>query len=237
MCQCVRPMKSIAIVQSNYIPWKGYFDLIASVDEFVLFDDVQYTRRDWRNRNLIKTAQGPRWLTIPVKSKNNYHANIRDMEVADAGWHAAHWSMLVQNYREAMHFADIASWLEPLYASASETHLSAINRRFIEALAGYLRINTTVTDSSTYQLADDRSERLAYICEQAGAHEYVSGPAAQAYLDLTPFTRRNIKVRWFGYEGYQPYPQLHGPFEHAVSVLDVLFNCGPESRRYMTRLP
>src|SRR5438445_12879187 len=125
-------MKKIAIVQSNYIPWKGYFDMIAAVDEFILYDDMQYTRRDWRNRNQIKTPQGVQWLTVPVLAKGKYHQKIKDTEIDGAAWAADHWKALVQNYRRAPCFQEISAWLEPLYLGESYVMLSQLNRRFIE---------------------------------------------------------------------------------------------------------
>jgi hypothetical protein len=111
--------KRIAIVQSNYLPWKGYFDLMASVDEFVLYDDVQYTRRDWRNRNQIKTPQGLQWLTVPVRVKGKYHQSIRETEIDDeSDWASDHLKALSLNYRKAPFHNDVMGLLEPLLCSA-----------------------------------------------------------------------------------------------------------------------
>lgn len=128
-------MKKVAIVQSNYIPWKGYFDLVAKVDEFILYDDMQYTRRDWRNRNQIKTPQGIQWLTVPVRVKGKYHQTIRETEIEGDQWATAHWKALSQNYRRTPHFTEIANWLEPLYIKEPPSHISILNRRFIEAIS------------------------------------------------------------------------------------------------------
>ncbi|MEM9602532.1 MAG: WbqC family protein [Pseudomonadota bacterium] len=229
--------KTVAIVQSNYIPWRGYFDLIAAVDEFVLYDDMQYTRRDWRNRNRIKTADGLRWLTVPVRVKGKYHQRIRDTEIDGTAWAAKHWHALEQNYRRSACFADVAEWLEPIYRGAPPTHLSTLNRQLIEAVCRVLGINTTISNSWDYAAEGDRSERLASLCQAAGGSVYVSGPAAKAYLDENVFARAGIEVRWFDYAGYPAYPQLWGDFEHGVSVLDLLFNCGrdaPHSMRFVT---
>ena len=133
-------MKKVAILQSNYIPWKGYFDMIAAVDEFILYDDMQYTRRDWRNRNQIKTPQGVQWLTVPVQVKGKYDQKIKDTLIDGPDWAAAHWKTLVQNYRRAPHFDEITQWLEPLYLSESYTNISQLNRRFIEVICNYLGI-------------------------------------------------------------------------------------------------
>ena len=124
-------LKKVAIVQGNYIPWKGYFDLIAAVDEFILYDDVQYTRRDWRNRNQIKTPHGVQWLTVPTLVKGKYLQKIRETEIDGAVWAHAHWKTLTQNYRRAPHFDEIAEWLAPFYLEGTYSHLSPLNRRFL----------------------------------------------------------------------------------------------------------
>lgn len=225
--------KKVAIVQSNYIPWKGYFDMIAAVDEFILYDDMQYTRRDWRNRNKIKTAQGVQWLTIPVKVKGNYQQTIRETEIAESQWAQHHWKALVQNYRPAPFFSEIADWLEPLYLGAPPSHLSQINRRFIEAICVYLGVKTTISNSWDYPLTEGKTVRLADLCVSAGGDEYISGPAAKDYIEEAVFSERGIKLTWFNYSGYPIYSQLWSDFNHGVSILDLLFNCGKDAHRYM----
>ena len=224
-------MKRIAILQSNYIPWKGYFDLIAAVDEFVLYDDVQFTKNDWRNRNRIKTPRGLEWLSIPVGQ--DIGRRIRDVELPDPRWQEKHWRTLEANYRRAAHFAEVAAVFEPLYRGRRHTHLSALNRELIEAVCGYLGIRTRLSNSWDYELAGDRVERLVELCLQAGADEYVTGPSARTYLDQSAFARRGINVAWFDYTGYSEYPQLWGGFSHEVTILDLLFNCGTDAVRYM----
>lgn len=232
-CRRQTPVKKVAIVQSNYIPWKGYFDLIAAVDEFILYDDMQYTRRDWRNRNQIKTPQGAQWLTVPVKVKGKYHQTIRETEIDGTEWAASHWRSLSQNYRRAPHFDAVAGWLEPLYLQATYTHLSQLNRALLQAICAHLGIRTVISDSSDYGLAEGKSARLAELCLQAKGTTYVSGPAARDYLEEPVFAERGLKVSWFNYNGYPDYPQLWGEFTHGVSILDLLFNCGQESPQFM----
>jgi hypothetical protein len=226
-------MKKIAIVQSNYIPWKGYFDMIAAVDEFILYDDMQYTRRDWRNRNQIKTPTGLQWLTIPVKVKGKYHQTIRETEIDGVDWAEKHWKTLAQNYRSAPYFDEVAALVLPLYLRRQHTHLSTVNRAFIEVVCAYLGITTKIGLSSDYTLIDGKTERLANLCMQVGATEYISGPAAKDYIELSLFTERGIKLTWFDYAGYPEYPQLWGRFAHSVTILDLLFNCGKDASRYM----
>ena len=226
-------MKKVAILQSNYIPWKGYFDLIAAVDEFILYDDMQYTRRDWRNRNQIKTPQGPVWLTVPVKVKGKYHQRIRETEIDGREWAVAHWKSLALNYKKAPHFDEVAAFLEPIYLRSDHDFLSPLNRELLEGICRYLGITTRITNSWDYRLTEGRSERLADLCMQAGGTEYVSGPAAKDYIDESVFGERGLKLNWFDYQGYPEYPQLWGDFVHAVSVLDLLFNCGKEASKLM----
>ncbi|RYE40932.1 MAG: hypothetical protein EOP24_38985 [Hyphomicrobiales bacterium] len=227
-------MKKIAIVQSNYIPWKGYFDLIARVDEFVLYDDMQYTRRDWRNRNQIKTPQGVQWLTIPVEAKGRYTQKIKETEIDGAEWATLHWKAFEQNYRRAACFDEIAAWLAPHYLGDSlPRNLSVLNGNLIRAVCDFLGIRTRISMSSDYQLSEERTERLADICVQAGADAYFSGPAARDYMDEEVFARRGVSLHWFDYSGYPEYPQLWGAFAHGVSIVDLLFNCGKSAPNYM----
>jgi hypothetical protein len=226
-------MKKVAILQSNYIPWKGYFDMIAAVDEFILYDDMQYTRRDWRNRNQIKTPQGVQWLTVPVQVKGKYDQKIKDTLIDGSDWATAHWKTLVQNYRRAPHFLEVAQRLEPLYLSESYTNISQLNRRFIEVICHYLGIKTIISNSWDYNLLDGKTERLADLCMQAGGTEYISGPSAKDYVDESVFNNINIQLTWFDYAGYPEYPQLWAEFTHGVTILDLLFNCGKDAPKYM----
>jgi len=225
--------KRVAIVQSNYIPWKGYFDLIHSVDEFILLDDVQYTRRDWRNRNRVKTRSGPQWLTIPVATKGRYLEPIRAIEVSDRGWARDHWAQLKSHYSAAPHFRHFKDVLEDLYLGCEETRLSAINRRFLDRICGILGIATRITWSMDYRVVEGKTERLASLCAQAAAAVYVSGPAARGYLETGRFEELGMRVEYMEYSGYPEYEQLHPPFDHHVTILDLLLNTGPAAPRYM----
>jgi len=224
--------KKIAIIQSNYIPWKGYFDMIAAVDEFIQFDEVQYTKGDWRNRNKIKTPQGVQWLTVPVQGKR-LSQKIIETKISGNNWTSLHWKSIVQNYRRATYFSEIASWLEPIYHEESFNHISQLNYHFIKSICQYLAIDTKITSSTEYHLTDGKTERLANLCTQAGGTEYISGPAAKNYIDEKVFKDRDIKLTWFDYAGYPSYSQLWGDFVHEVTILDLLFNCGKKSSRYM----
>lgn len=225
--------KRIAIVQSNYIPWKGYFDLIASVDEFVLYDDAQYTKRDWRNRNRIKTPRGPLWLTIPVTVKGRFDQLVRETRAANMDWAAKHWRSIRASYARAPFFSRYSTALEELFLGAQDASLSAINHRFITGLCRLLGIETRLSWSMAYTLEAERTARLAGICRQARASEYLSGPAARAYLDEQQFRNAGIAVIYADYGGYREYPQLYPPFDHYVSVIDLLMHTGPDALMHL----
>ena len=221
--------RRVAISQSNYVPWRGYFDLIDSVDDFVVYDQVQFTRRDWRNRNRIKTASGVQWLTIPVQSKGNYYAKVSEIRVDNPDWNQKHWRAIELAYSKASWFSAERDWLADVYAKATFDELSRINRHFIEAFMDKLQISTPLRDSSEFVLAEERNERLLNICIELDATTYVSGPAAKNYLDEDLFKSHGISVEWFNYEGYEPYPQLWGDFVEGLSIVDSVLNCGPRS--------
>jgi hypothetical protein len=227
----MRPMKKVAILQSNYIPWRGYFDLIAYADEFILFDNVQYTRRDWRNRNQIKTPRGREWITIPVSSDRSM--KICDVPTMSDEWRQKHWRTLEVNYSRAAYFREVSAFLEPLYLEQNAERLSEINEAFIRAICHYLGITTPITHSTDYELVDGKSERILGLCQQSGATTYVSGPAAKTYLDEPLFAANRMELEWFHYEGFSEYPQLWGPFDGQVSIVDLLMNCGTDAPKYL----
>jgi hypothetical protein len=221
--------KRVAIVQSNYVPWRGYFDLIASVDEFILLDDAQYTRRDWRNRNRIKTPLGTRWLTIAVEVTGRYTQPIYQTKVADPNWAKRHWDVVHQHYARASGFAELGGFVEELYAAAPGPYLTQINRHFLERIARCLGIKTPLNVSLQYEPRGAKTERLVDLCMKAGAAEYVSGPAARAYLEEAQFQKLGISVSWFGYGPYAAYDQVYPPFDPQVSIIDLLLCAGRQA--------
>ena len=225
--------RRVAISQSNYIPWKGYFDLMHMVDEFVLFDTAQYTRRDWRNRNRIKTHAGPAWLTIPVVVKGRYLQMIQETEISDPSWNDSHWKTLVHNYARATHFDTYRSWFEELYLGCQEKLLSQINYRFLVWVCEILGIKTHLTWSVDYPHIEGKTERIVEWCKLLKATEYLTGPAAKGYIEEDLFAKAGIKLRYMDYSGYPEYRQLCPPFEHAVSIVDLIFNAGPDTPQYM----
>lgn len=222
----------VFITQSNYIPWKGYFDAINQADVFVVYDEMQYTKNDWRNRNQIKTPNGVQWLTIPVK-KTALSQKISETEVADQLWRKKHWKTIAQNYSRAPFFNEISPLFEKCYLESEETMLSAINLSFIRAVNAVLGIDTKIVSSADFNLEAERTQKLVNICRELHAKTYLSGPAARNYLNEDLFNEAGIAVEWLDYSGYPEYPQLFGEFTHGVSVLDLLFNMGPKATSCM----
>lgn len=225
--------KRIAVSQSNYIPWKGYFDLIASVDTFVIYDDMQYTKNDWRNRNVILTPNGLQWLTIPAETKGKFGQKINEVKVNGRPWQKKHWKTICQNYQKAPFFKEYKEAFEALYLEKTFETLSNVNFSFIRQICEFLGITTELVWSSEFELQGERSERLVNICKHLEADVYVSAPAAKSYLETPLFESEDIQVDWFDYDGYKEYPQLSEHFEQGVSVLDLIFNMGPDARKYL----
>jgi hypothetical protein len=204
-------------------------------------DSVQYTRRDWRNRNRIKTESGLVWLTIPVEVKGRYHQSIDATRVSDPKWANAHRRAIDLAYRRAPHRGEIAGWLDALLASvATEPMLSRINEVLLRGICARLDLSMPIRRCT--DLLDrvamremNPTERLARLAEAAGAGRYLSGPAAKPYLDPDVFAARGIAVDWMSYAGYPDYPQLWGSFEPRVSIVDLLFNTGDGAVRYLDR--
>ncbi len=227
----------VIITQSNYIPWKGYFDNIQQADIFVVYDDMQYTRRDWRNRNYIKTPQGLKWITIPVKVSGKYYQKINETVISDQNWVNDHLNQLRQNYNKSACYNETISWIENLYHEVlKKEYLTDINTYLLQEICRFLNIKTRIIDSRQFIMQTDKTDRLVEICKSLNATEYLTGPAAKSYMDESKFEKENIKLTYFNYEGYPEYPQLYPPFEHGVTILDVIFNCGTSSRNYINRI-
>jgi hypothetical protein len=221
----------VGIVQSSFIPWRGYFDFIASVDKFVFLEDVQYTARDWRNRNRIKSPGGSIWLTVPVLSVSREQL-IQDTRIDySRPWirkHRAAWNSNYARARYLSHTEEIlATMSERTYETISELNIALIGR-----ICQYLGIATPTLASSSLSPMGTKTTRLIDILRKLGATAYVSGPSADGYLDKQAFSEEGIQLEYKSYD-YAPYPQLWGDFDGAVSVLDLIANCGPESPAFL----
>jgi WbqC-like protein family len=222
----------VAILQSNYIPWKGYFDIIHDVDLFVFYDDVQFTKNDWRNRNRIKTAQGVQWLSVPVGDDHN--RLICEVTIHDSRWQAKHWRTLEQSYGRCPHFARYREYFQHIYLERTWTSLSELNHRLTQDIARqFLGLKTAFADSRSFQASGHKLDRLLDLVRHSGATHYLSGPAARDYIVPERFAKAGIVLEWKDYGGYPEYPQRYPPFEHAVSIVDLLFNAGPDAAEFI----
>jgi hypothetical protein len=226
----------ICIIQSCYIPWKGFFDLIGQCDEYVVLDSVQYVKRHWHNRNRIKTANGLEWLTIPVVTKGRFEQPIDQVEI-EKPWADKHWRAIELAYRRTPFFEQVAPTVKDWYErSDKQARLTDVNAIFLRGIAGMLGLKTRIVGDAVYAVQGVRTERLLEIARAAGADRYLSGPSAKSYLDESRLASAGITTEWMSYDRYPEYRQLHGGFEHAVTVLDLLFNTGPGAPRYLRRV-
>lgn len=218
--------KTVAILQPNYIPWRGYFDLLSRADEFIIYDDTQYTRRDWRNRNKIMLGGKETWLTIPVDVSGKYTQLIRDVEIADAGWQSLHPKSLKHAYSKAPFFGDVMDLLSPLYERHAYSHLLDADLAFLEMVCSYLGLTARITLASDYIAEGTKTEKLVNLCRAANATHYISGPAAKSYMETDRFAAAGITLSYMKYPTYPAYDHV-STYGQAMSIVDALAHCGP----------
>lgn len=224
-----------AILQPSYIPWKGVFDMINKVDHFVFYDDVQFTKKTWRNRNRIKTNQGPKWLTIPVMTAGLRFQSIVDTQIdVSRDWQRAHYRSILHNYNSAKYFDRYRSVIEEIYVGRTWKNLADLNIYTTQLLAEVLEINVNWVRSSRLNIQGSRhGDRAAKICAELGSSILLNGPTSLQYIDPQILQDHEISLEIMNYD-YPKYDQLHGDFVHEVSVVDLLLNCGPDSLDYLT---
>lgn len=221
-----------AILQSNYIPWAGYFSIISKVNTFIFYDFVQYTNNDWRNRNKIKSGDSIKWLTIPVPKQGRTSRSIEDTYPSNNLWKSKHIRTVYHSYRRAKEFGAVYPMLENLYSSLEGKSISQINQEIIEFICKYLEIQVKFINSSDLSFGGNKTQRLVEICKSLDAEQYLSGPSAKNYLDTELFERNSIEVVWASYDKQmKPYKQLGKKYEGGLSILDLLFNLSSEEIR------
>jgi|SRR5579884_5303 len=228
-------MTTAVVLQPSFVPWRGYFDLIRRADVFVFYDDVQYDKHGWRNRNRIKTASGPRWLTIPVHAAGNTVDGLPIREVRidwSRDWRRAHVEQLRHAYARAPFYRDHAAFVDELYAAKPEL-LADFTIETTIALAKVLGLDGThFVRSSQLGACGAKTDRLLQVLSKTGATRYISGPSARAYIEEEKFRDAGIALEYITYD-YQPYPQLHPPYDANVSILDLLFMTGPQASSFI----
>lgn len=227
-------VKSVAILQPGYLPWLGFFDQMASVDVFVYYDDVQFDKHGWRNRNRVKVPGGISWLTVPVLHSGKDWPLVNEIQIDNSrNWRRKHVQTLRQAYSRSLLAPPYIARLEELL-SGVESNLAELDMLLIEEMCKWLDINTQTVRSSALGIAGGQSERLLRICQHFGGTHYLSGAAAVDYLDVEMFDRAGVAVKWQTYN-HPVYPQLHGSFVSHLSAVDLVLNEGANAAAYFQK--
>lgn len=218
----------LGILQPGYLPWLGFFDQMSRNDVFVFYDDVQFDKHGWRNRNRIKSPAGPHWLAVPVRHKGLGKQSILEVEIDNSQpWTRKHIGTMRQLYAGAPYLGRYLPELEELLNHHWE-RLVDLDLAVIELMCAWLGLHCRTVRSSELGVHGERSERLLKICQHFGAERYLTGTAGKTYLDTELFLRNGVEVQWQDYQ-HPAYPQQHGEFVPYLSTLDLVFNCGDES--------
>jgi hypothetical protein len=223
----------IVILQPSYLPWRGYFHQLFRSDVFVFYDDVQYDKNGWRNRNRIRTSIGWQWITVPILTKGRFGQAINEVRINNSErWREKHWRAIQQAYQRAPFFQEYAPFFKHVYTREREM-LADLDIHLTIEIAKLLGVQRTrFVRSSDLGIKGDRVGRILNICKHFGAKEYLVGPSAQAYMMDELFTREGIRVEYQQYD-YPSYPQVYQPFVPQLSIIDLLFNCGPHAGHYI----
>ena len=226
-------MRKIAILQSNYLPWKGVFDIIHRVDLFVFHEDVQYTKQDWRNRNRILNQNGLSWITVPIKKSNRKDQLIYQVEISNEyNWQKKHFNLFQANYGKAPYHKEYKWIIEEIYLNKKWKNLSNLNIYLTKLICNTLGIKTKFINSLDLNCKGEKDDKVINICKKLDADYYLSGPAAKNYINPQKFKDEKIVLDYIDYE-YPEYNQMHKPFSHFVTILDLIFNCGDKSPYYI----
>lgn len=223
------PHTTLAILQPGYLPWLGFFEQLARSDVFVIYDDVQFDKHGWRNRNRIKSPDGPHWLTVPVRHAGKNTPTNHTIEIdRTQRWARKHIGSIRQFYARSPHLDRYLPELEELLHRDWRL-LVDLDLAVTALLCRWLGLERSVVRSSALGIGGGQSERLLNHCRHFGARRYLSGAAARDYLDTGLFAEQGVEVVWQDYR-HPVYPQPHGPFVSHLSTLDLILNCGDQSR-------
>ena len=222
-------MTTVTISQSNYLPWRGYFSQIQNSDFFVFLDNVQFTRRDWRTRNQIRTPQGAEWLNIPISKSESQFELIENVKILNDSFLEKHLETIRRNYSRSKHFNPHWVELRTILCDSYNENLSTFNQKVIENISERFRLKCSFMNAGQFENSADATERLLNICLALNATKYLTGSKAKSYLDVSRFNSEGIEVIWSNYE-FKKYDQLWDlDFDPNVSVVDLILNVGFES--------
>jgi len=226
-------MSKVIITQPNYIPWKGYFSPMIKADYLVLYDDVQYTKHDWRNRNYLISDKGPELLTIPVKTKGILNQKIYEAKISDNRWNIKHLKFIKYNYSKTFFFKNYFEIFEDIYLNTKTDLISEVNYIFTKKIIELLNIKIKILKSSELNIFGDRNQRLINICKHLNCETYLAAPNSKCYLNENLFTKNDLKIKYHNYSNFKEYEQNWDGFEHKVSILDMFFNLGNKTIDYL----
>lgn len=220
----------LAVSQSNYLPWLGYFALINKVDTFVVYDSVQFTKNDWRNRNRIKSVNDPFWITVPCLTKGRLGQSIGETQVKQVPWARKHISAMRMSYAKSPFFAWFEDRLFPVLEELQdELSLSRLNQRLLALVVQDLGIPTRIVTDQAYFLSGDANQKLIHLCKELQASEYVSGPSAAVYLDEEHFSANGVRVTYMDYSPITSFLERHTRRAGSpLSVVDTIAHLGLE---------
>lgn len=223
----------VGVIQSNYIPWRGYFDFISSVDLFLFYDNVQFSSGGFRNRNQIRIGPAKKqWLTVPL-GRHHLQTNIEDIQVSTHhDWIDQHLGLFKKHYQTAPYFKETYDLFSDCLGHR-DSHLSQLNMRLTRAVCQYLNISTQLRSASEFPTAGHATDRLLHLLKSVGATKYLSGPSAASYLETEKFIQAQIELEYKKYE-YPPYPQLHEGFDGNISILDTIACLGPAAKQFFS---
>jgi len=222
----------VAIHQPNFLPWPGYFYKIACCDVFVFLDTVQFTKNGFQNRNRIKTPQGVVWVTVPVLTKGKFGQPTNEVIITNRiDWGTKIWKTIQQNYRKARYFDLYAQFFEEIFSKKWEL-LIDLNETILLQIMTWLNLSTQTMRASEMNVSGKSSELLINICQELKADTYLSGFGGKKYMEKSLFEDKGIKLKTYDFVPHV-YPQIHGEFIPNLSVIDLIFNCGPESQRVL----
>ena len=223
----------VSINQLAYLPWLGYFERIKNSDVFVFFDTVQFEKNSFTNRNKIKTPNGSKWLTIPIKTSGLFKTNtLKNCKILDAKWQKSHWLQIKENYRKSSFWQEYSPQFEVFYQKPYNK-LSDLCWEMLQTFVKIFNIKTKLIRSSSLpEFITTKDDLVLDILKHLRADEYISGALGRNYIHEDKFLISNIKLR---YQDYKPknYTQLFGEFIPYLGAIDLIFNQGPESMKYI----
>ena len=215
--------------QPTYLPWLGLFHKISLADTFCVFDNVQYEKKSYINRNKIKTSNGPLLLSVPVETKNHRETKICDIRIAERQWSRKHFKSIELAYKKAPFYSDYISQLGEVLLGQKYIFLKDLNHELMKFFLKELKIETAVVFASDYNFVGNKSDLIIDMCKKLGATSYIFGSQGHDYADRNLFQDAQIEISFQDYN-HPEYPQLHNNFEPYMSIVDLLFNVGRNAR-------